>query len=130
MESKSTFKITRWDQTVYDEAEPQLARVLVDKAYSGVMEGTSTAELTTCQPSEGSAGYVGTERFVGTVDGKSGTFVLQHGAVMSADGAEFWGHVVPGSGTGELAGISGTARLEHELITLDHELLTGDHDLG
>lgn len=119
---KSAFKITRWDATVYDEAEPQLGRVQVDKVYSGVMEGTSTAELTTCQPAEGSAGYVGTERFVGSVDGRAGTFVLQHGAVMSVDGAQFWGHIVPGSGTGELAGISGTARLEHELITLDHDL--------
>lgn len=122
MESKSTFKITRWDQTVYDEAEPQLGRALVDKAYSGVMEGTSTAELTMCQPSEGEAGYVGTERFTGSLDGRSGTFVLQHGAVMSAVGAEFWGHVVPGSGTGELTGLRGTARLEHELITLEYDL--------
>ncbi|QQQ77211.1 DUF3224 domain-containing protein [Saccharothrix sp. 6-C] len=122
MEAKSTFKITRWDQTVYDEAEPQLGRALVDKAYSGAMVGTSTAELTMCQPSDGAAGYVGTERFTGTLDGKAGTFVLQHGAVMSGDNAEFWGHIVPGSGTGELAGISGTARLEHELITLDHDL--------
>lgn len=122
MESKSTFKITRWDQTVYDEAEPQLGRAFVDKTYSGVMEGTSTAELTMCQPSDGSAGYVGTERFVGAVDGRAGTFVIQHGAIMSPAGEHFWGHIVPGSGTGELAGISGTARLEHELITLDADL--------
>ncbi|MFT7840747.1 DUF3224 domain-containing protein [Saccharothrix sp. BKS2] len=116
---ESTFTITRWDDTTWDEAEPKLSRVLVEKTYTGVLEGTSTAELTTCQPSEGQAGYVGTERFTGTLDGRTGSFVMQHGGVVSAAGARSFGHVVPGSGTGGLAGLGGEVRLAHELITLD-----------
>ncbi|RKT70650.1 uncharacterized protein DUF3224 [Saccharothrix variisporea] len=120
MEAK--FTITRWDETTVDETAPKIGRVAVDKQYSGSMEGTSTAELTTCQPAEAQAGYVATERFTGVLDGRTGSFVFQHGGVVGAAGAERFGHVVPGSGTGELAGISGAVRMAHELIELDYRL--------
>ena len=59
----------------------------------------------------------------GTLDGRAGTFVLQHGATGAPDGSPFmFGHVVPGSGTGALAGLRGTVRMEHERYTLDYEL--------
>ncbi|CAL9633157.1 hypothetical protein SUDANB95_06110 [Actinosynnema sp. ALI-1.44] len=118
MESK--FTITRWDETTVDGTAPKIGRVAVDKRYSGPMEGTSTAELTTCQPAEDRAGYVGTERFTGVLEGRTGSFVFQHGGVVGAAGADRFGHVVPGSGTGELAGITGTVRMAHELIELDY----------
>ncbi|QFZ16756.1 DUF3224 domain-containing protein [Saccharothrix syringae] len=117
MESK--FTITRWGETTRDAAAPALARVLVEKTCTGLMAGTGVAEPTTCQPSEGQAGYVGTERFTGTPEGRTGSFVVRHGGVVPADGARSFGHVVPGSGTGEPAGIGGEVRLAHELITLD-----------
>ena len=44
--------------------------------------------------------------------------MLQHGAWEGGQ----WGFVVPGSGTGELAGLRGDARLEHERLALDYEL--------
>jgi hypothetical protein len=44
--------------------------------------------------------------------------VLQHGAWEGGQ----WGYVVPGSGTGELAGLRGTAVMEHGRIALDYEL--------
>ena len=59
----------------------------------------------------------------GTLDGRAGTFVIQHGATMNPDGSAFqFGNVVPGSGTGELAGLRGTVRMAHERATLDYEL--------
>ncbi|WP_433268576.1 DUF3224 domain-containing protein [Actinosynnema sp. CS-041913] len=122
MELQSPFTITRWDEKVADETEPQLGRVQVDKTYTGAVEGTSTAELISCQPVEGSAGYVAIEKFRGTLEGRAGAFVFQHGATISAAGPEFYGRIIPGSGTGELVGITGTVRLEHELITLDYRL--------
>lgn len=120
MEAK--FTITRWDETTVDETAPKIGRVAVDKQYSGAMEGTSTAELTTCQPAEAQAGYVATERFTGVLEGRTGSFVFQHGGVVGPSSAEQFGHVVPGSGTGELAGIGGTVRMAHELIELDYRL--------
>lgn len=117
MEAK--FTITRWDATATDG---DLGRVQVDKTYTGAMEGTSTAELVTCQPAEGSAGYVAVEKFTGRLDGREGAFAFQHAATISPAGPEFYGAVVPGSGTGELAGLTGVVKVEHELITLDYRL--------
>lgn len=122
MRATGTFEITAWDaQPPYDApAEgPPLARITVRKRFAGPLDGESTAELLVC----GEAGYVAGERVTGTLDGRSGTFVLQHGASAAPDGAPFqFGAVIPGSGTGELAGLRGSARMEHERYTLDYEL--------
>ena len=55
----------------------------------------------------GSAGYVAIENFIGSVGGKTGSFVLQHHGLMTRGEAELTVTVVPDSGTGELRGISG-----------------------
>ena len=107
------FAITAWDETPYDEPAdgPPLARIEVAKRFTGALTGTSTALVTTAQGPAG-AGYVATERVTGSLDGRDGTFVLQHGAMGPMDDAgamHQWGHVVPGSGTAALAGLAGDA---------------------
>jgi hypothetical protein len=116
MKIESTFEITGWDQAPYDEpAEgPPATRATVRKTYAGALEGESLAELLTC----GELAYLANERVIGTIDGQAGTFMLQHGAWEGGQ----WGFVVPGSGTGALAGLRGEARLEHGRIALDYEL--------
>jgi hypothetical protein len=60
---------------------------------------------------KGSAGYVAIERVSGTLDGRQGTFVLQHSGTMSRGAPELVVRVVPDSGTGELVGITGSMRI-------------------
>ena len=62
----------------------------------------------------GSAGYVAIEHFTGSVDGKSGSFVLQHSGVMNKGDGQLTVVIVPDSGTGELAGISGTMQIDND----------------
>ena len=73
----------------------------------------------------GSAGYVAIEHFTGSVDGKSGSLVLQHSGVMNRGDAQLTITIVPDSGTGELAGISGTLEIDndqgHHSYVLDYE---------
>lgn len=62
--------------------------------------------LQAAQP-DGTASFVGIERVTGTIGGRSGTFLLQDsgtvaGGIVSGD----W-FVIPGLGTGELAGLRG-----------------------
>lgn len=64
--------------------------------------------LSAGDPKQGSAGYVAIEAVTGTLDGKHGSFALQHSGVMDQSGVRMTVTVVPGSGTGELKGISGT----------------------
>ncbi len=116
MKLEAAFEITGWDQAPYDEPAdgPPLTRATVRKSYTGALEGESVAELLTC----GELAYMGNERVTATLDGRAGTFVLQHGAWEGGQ----WGFVVPGSGTGDLAGLRGDAQLDHGRITLDYEL--------
>lgn len=111
----ASFEITGWDETVYDApAEgPPLARATVRKRFSGPLDGTSVAELLTAKGDDG-AGYLASERVDATLDGRRGTFVLQHGGVGDETGRHAFGHVVPGSGTGELEGLRGDAVYAHD----------------
>lgn len=63
---------------------------------------------------EGSAAYVGLERVTGSVHGRSGSFVLRHSAAMERGEGESSLDVVPDSGTGELRGLRGAARISVE----------------
>jgi hypothetical protein len=123
----ATFEITAWDQALYEEPDegPPLGKATITKAYTGCLEGTGTVHMLACQtggtPEDG-AGYLAQERVVGALEGRSGSFVLQHGAVGGPDGSEQYGFIVPGSATGDLKGLTGTCRVEHGVITMDYRL--------
>ena len=59
-------------------------------------------------PKQGVAGYVAIEVVTGRLKGKNGSFALQHTATMDQSGPKMSVIIVPGSGTSELKGISGT----------------------
>jgi hypothetical protein len=109
------FEIETWEETVYDEGAegPKLAQVRVVKRFSGALEGTSEARVLTAQ-GPGGAGYMASERVSGTLEGRRGTFVLQHGGVGDESSQRAFGHIVPGSGTGELEGLAGEAEFAHD----------------
>ncbi len=90
-------------------AESKIGRMSIDKVFHGGLEGTSKGEfLSAGGEVKGSAGYVAMERVTGTLDGRAGSFYLQHTGTMARGVPGLTISVVPDSGTGELAGISGT----------------------
>ena len=112
MEANSTFDVTGWDAAPYDRPEegPILTRVAIRKKFQGDLDGESTGEGLFCglNDPEAGAGYVVSEKVTGTLAGRTGTFVLQHGGIMGPGMTPHsFGNVVPGSGTGELAGLGG-----------------------
>ena len=124
----STFVIDAWEATPYDEREgATLSRTHITKTFSGEIEGQSTAELLMAVAQEGSASYVGIERIEGRVHGRSGSFVLLHSATSTRGAQSATWSVVPDSGTGELRGLRGEARIINEedgghTFTLDYDL--------
>ena len=85
-----------------------LGRLTIDKRFHGALEGVSKGEmLATHTEVEGSAAYVALERVTGKLNGRSGSFVLQHSATMVRGKPASSVTVVPDSGTGELRGLSG-----------------------
>jgi hypothetical protein len=95
-----------------NDADPDgstLSRLSIDKVFKGDIDGTSKGEMLSAgTQTKGSAGYVAMERVTATVHGKRGTFVLQHSASMTRGTPLLSITVVPDSGTGELAGLTGT----------------------
>lgn len=90
-----------------------LGRLSLDKRFEGDLQATSRGEMLTAMTSvQGSAGYVAIERVTGTLHGKSGSFVFQHSGSMARGAQQLSITVVPDSGTGELAGLEGTFRLQ------------------
>lgn len=86
-----------------------LGRMTLDKQFHGDLDATSKGEMLGAgSPQSGSAGYVAIEQVTGRLGRRAGSFALQHWGTMSGGAQELRIAVVPGSGTGELAGLSGT----------------------
>jgi hypothetical protein len=89
-----------------------LGRLTIDKQFRGDLEATSQGQMLTAMTGvKGSAGYVAIEKVSGTLQGRTGTFVLQHSGTMARGAQSLTVSVVPDSGTGQLTGLSGTMRV-------------------
>jgi Protein of unknown function (DUF3224) len=86
-----------------------LSRMSIDKTYHGDLEATGKGEMLTVGASvRDSAVYVAIERVTGTLHGRKGSFALHHRGIMTRGVPQLSIGVAPDSGTGELAGLSGT----------------------
>lgn len=94
--------------TPYDATTTRMGRMSIDKRYHGDLEATGTGEMLTGGTEvQGSAVYVAVEFVSGSLQGRRGTFLLQHGGTMVRGAPSLRITVVPDSGTGELAGLTG-----------------------
>jgi hypothetical protein len=90
-----------------------VGRMAIAKQFHGGLEAVSRGQmLAAMTDTEGSAGYVAIERVTGTLDGREGTFALQHSGTMTRGAQQLSITVVPDSGTGELAGLAGTMTIQ------------------
>ena len=84
------------------------------KTFTAGITGHATTMFMAAGSEEGSRSYVATERITGHLDGgEEGSVTVQHGGLES-DPATWFGHIVPGTGTGGFAGWSGSARIVHD----------------
>ena len=111
--ASGTFEVKLSPQTPVDNiGDPSVARMSIDKQFRGDLEAVSRGEMLAVRTeTEGSAGYVAMERVAGTLDGREGTFALQHSGTMTRGAPQLLITVVPDSGTGQLAGLSGRMKI-------------------
>ena len=104
-----TFDVTLNPLDTYDKADDSpMRRMSIDKQFHGDLEATSKGEMLSAGTAvKTSAGYVAIEHVSGTLSGRKGTFVLQHSGTMNRGTPLLSVTVVPDSGTGDLAGLSG-----------------------
>jgi Protein of unknown function (DUF3224) len=127
--ANARFAIKSWDEKPYDEGHdlPKLTRASVTKTYTGDITGEAQLEYLMMYRSDGSATFIGLERVVGRIAGKTGSFVLQHTGVFEGGQAKESYSVIAGSATGELHGLLGEGRsavghgMDHPFV-LDYEL--------
>jgi hypothetical protein len=92
--------------------DPTVGRMAIAKQFRGGLEAVSLGQMLTAMTDvEGSAGYVAIERVSGTLAGRRGTFVLQHSGTMTRGAGQLVINVLPDSGTGDLAGLTGTMNI-------------------
>jgi hypothetical protein len=111
--ASGTFEVKLTPQASEDASDPALARMTLDKQFHGDLEGTSKGQMLSAGTGvQGSAGYVAIERVTGTLHGRSGSFVLQHNGLMDRGKPSLSIIVVPDSGTGDLAGLTGRMSID------------------
>jgi hypothetical protein len=125
--ANAVITVRKYEPAAYDEVSDglTLTKIHVEESFSGDIEGDGVVEFLQAARPDGTATFVGIERVSGKVGGKTGTFLLQdtgtlEGNIVSGD----W-FVVPGSGTGELAGLRGTGGFRANLgegakVHIDH----------
>lgn len=96
--------------------DPLIGRLALSKTFTGDLVGTGKGQMLGSQgeADKNTGGYVAMERVTGTLKGKKGSFSLQHHGTMDGGKYEMNIYVVPGSGTGELAGIAGKFTIKIE----------------
>ena len=111
MHAAGTFKV-KLDSQTDPQADPQLARLTIDKQFEGDLQATSKGQMLSGSTDvKGSAGYVAIEKVTGKLGGRSGSFILQHSGTMTRGVPQLSVTVVPDSGTDELSGLTGSMQI-------------------
>ena len=129
MQASVTFRIEGWDEEPFDEPEdgPRLTRAHIRKAFEGDLVATGVLMYVMTYLDDSDATFLGFEKVTGSLGGRSGSFVLRHTGTYDGEKATATCEVLPGSGTGELAGLSGSGGFsaghaaQHDM-TFEYEL--------
>jgi Protein of unknown function (DUF3224) len=134
MRANGTFSVKAFNPASITP-EPAIATGLpvgvatMEKHFEGDIAGRSATLFTSAFDQAAGVGtYVAMESFEGTVNGRQGAFNFVHSAsTTGTDRSSGYFAIVPSSGTGELASISGTGDLVIDAdgthrIWLDYEL--------
>lgn len=127
-QAKGEFEVDRSIEPFCDMGDGAVAgHYRIDKRFHGELEASSVVHMLAAgTDTPGSAAYVAIERVSGTLQGRTGTFFLQHNGIMNRGAATLSLTVVPDSGTGELAGLAGAMSIE---ITEGKHFYTFDYAL-
>lgn len=88
-------------------------RQTIAKTFHGALDGSSRGEMLAAGTAvKGSAGYVALEQVSATLEGRHGTFFLQHYGQMDKGAPTLTVSVIPDSATGDLTGLRGTMTID------------------
>jgi len=107
---ETKLKIESWDEKPYRELDDGTKFSKAEVTLGGSDGGLASAtfESLLFYRADGSSSFVTLMRVTGTLDGRSGSFVLRGHGTYDGTTARLEAQVVEGSGTDELAGLRGT----------------------
>jgi Protein of unknown function (DUF3224) len=127
--AEGTFTVTSWEEDTYQELDgkAKLTRATVSYRLTGDIDADATWAAVMFYREDGTAEYTGLQHVTGQIAGQQGTCVMVADGSYSGGEARGTWRVIPGSGTGALAGLrgSGTSVATSEppgTFTLDYEL--------
>jgi len=109
---ETKLEIKSWDESPYRElpdGQKFTKADIVQSVSEDAIEADVHSESLMFYTAESTSTYVGLMRIAGRLGERSGSFVLRCTGTFDGTHARGEYTVVPGSGTGELAGLSGTA---------------------
>lgn len=108
--AETKLKIMSWDEEPYRELPDGRKFTRADVVLTGPADGLASAtfEALMYYAADSTSTYVTLMHVTGNLGGRSGSFVLQGRGTYDGKAARGESFVVPGSGTDELAGLSGT----------------------
>jgi hypothetical protein len=112
-----TIAVKTYEATPYDQPPdaPSLVEIHVTEEFSGDINATGTVRFLQTLRADGSASFCGIERVVGTLAGRSGSFLLQDAGTVAGSLVTGNWYVVPDSASGELSGLRGEGGFEAQL---------------
>lgn len=116
MRASGSFTVKLLPQTIPGiPANPLLGQMSIDKQFAGPLTATSSGTMISGGDfRSGSAVYSAIEHVAGTLDGKTGGFILQHTGIMDKGVPSLTITVAPNSGSGDLTGITGSMAIRIE----------------
>ena len=113
-QAKGPFDVKRTAMEAVDAGHgASFGRIRFEKRFHGDLDAASVVEMLSAgNPASGSAGYVAMEHVVGSLQGRKGSFMLQHDGTMDRGAHSLTVSVVPGTGTEELQGLSGQLQID------------------
>lgn len=117
MDASGTFAIKSWHEEPYDEMDggPKLVRTSIATTFHGELEGAGDVVYLMSVADDKTATFVGLERVVGRIDGRSGSFVFSDVGTFDGTKVSAAWTIVPDSGTDDLVGIRGEGHFDAPL---------------
>jgi hypothetical protein len=129
-QATGSFTVKSWDESTYAElgGDGKLTKASVAFTFEGDLAGEATWDAVMCYRPDGSAVYTGYQQMKGELAGRQGSFVLlADGEFVNGEARSRW-QVVDGTGTGGLAGLTGTGSAT--ATATPPGTFTFDYDLG
>ena len=129
---ETRLEIKSWDEKPYRELDDGRKFTKADVVLAGTGDGLEggTFEAVLFYRADGTSTYVALMYLTGTLDGRSGSFVLQGDGTYDGKTAHSRFSVVEGSGSGELAGLRGTGESASTHDDYPYMPLTLKYEIG